>query len=260
MSSPDRVLARMAASLQAWQRALGMAAAGGAVLQVGEFVGSVVPAAASRSIVNTVAGPIGVAPRAAELAELAGGYDSAGIVKWGLWMHEDERAGQTAVEDAGLVLDSDPAAMALALADLPAPPEVEGVIVERTSDLELLAAPLSAGYGFPPALLVHGLPALLDHAEGWLARLDGVPVAGLLIVRCGDDAGVFMVATAPELRGRGAASAALHGALTRARAQGCDTSTLQSSVMGHPVYTRLGYHDLGRYLMFERRDASGGSA
>ena len=42
-------------------------------------------------------------------------------------------------------------------------------------------------------------------------------------------------------------------ALADARERGCTTTTLVATKMGHPVYARLGYRDLGRVQMWERR-------
>jgi GNAT superfamily N-acetyltransferase len=247
-------LARMARSIQAWQRVLGEAAADGAVLEVGELVGSIVPAAPSRSILNAAAAPRGAALGAEVLEELGAHYAGAGITAWGVWVHADDAAAVTALEEAGATIDSRPAAMAIDLAALAPAPGSAHIGVEQTRHLELLAEPLSGAYGFPAALLTRGLPALLHHGEGWIARVDGVPAAAAVIVRAGDDAGVFLVGTAPPLRGQGAASAALHAALLHAREQGCTTSTLQASAMGRPVYARMGYAELGEYLLLERRE------
>ena len=153
------------------------------------------------------------------------------------------------------MLDSHPAAMALDLDGLQAADEPYGVDVEPTRDLALLAQPLGAGYNFPRELLTRGLPALLDHCEGWIAHVDRAPAAGLVIVVHEQDAGVFMVATAPELRRRGAAGHALRTALLDARRRGCTTSTLQASAMGQSVYAAMGYRTLGTYELWERRGA-----
>jgi GNAT superfamily N-acetyltransferase len=112
---------------------------------------------------------------------------------------------------------------------------------------------LSAGYGFPPEFLTHGLPDLLEHCDAWVARAGGMPAAGLLLVGRDEDVGVFMVATAPELRRRGAAGHALRTALLDARDRGFTTSTLQASAMGRSVYARLGYRELGAYELWEWR-------
>jgi hypothetical protein len=38
-----------------------------------------------------------------------------------------------------------------------------------------------------------------------------------------------------------------------ANMRGCETTTLQATKMGAPVYERLGYRDLGARQMWERR-------
>lgn len=245
----------MARSIQAWQRALGSAAAGGAVLEIGALIGSVVPAAPARSILNAAAGPRGMPLETSLLREVALRYAAAGVSAWGVWVHEDDAIAGAALASAGLSIDSRPTAMAMDLAELAAAPACVGddMIVERTADLDVIAQPLSAGYGFPAALLASGLPRLLDHVEASVARIGGLPAAAAVVVRRGGDAGVFMVATAPELRGRGAAAAVVHHALVHARDRGCTTSTLQSSAAGRSVYARLGYADLGTYLLWEHR-------
>lgn len=249
---PDTQLQRMTASLQVWQRALGRAAAGGRVLEIGGLVASVVPAARSRSLVNAAVLPHGGVLDARVLARLAEAYRDAGGEVWGVWVHDSNHAARAQLEDAGYARDSHPAAMALDLDGLGAADEPHGVEVEPTRDLALLAEPLGAGYKFPPEFLTQGLPALLDHCEGWIARVDGAPAAGLVIVVHEQDAGVFMVATAPELRRRGAAGYALRTALLDTRQRGCTTSTLQASAMGQSVYAAMGYGTLGTYELWER--------
>jgi GNAT superfamily N-acetyltransferase len=252
-------LARMARSIQAWQRTLGRAAAGGEVIEAGELVGAIVPAAPSRSILNAAAAPSGARLDGSALAQLASRYGAAGITAFGVWVHEDDAPAAHALTRAGLAVDSRPTAMALDLSELgPDPVTGDELTVRATTDLALLAEPLSAGYGFPAALITGGLPGLLEGAEGWVARVGGVPASAAVIVREGDDAGVFMVATAPSLRGRGAAPALLGEALRSARADGCTSSTLQSSAMARSVYARVGYAELGRYQLWERKaDATG---
>jgi hypothetical protein len=42
-------------------------------------------------------------------------------------------------------------------------------------------------------------------------------------------------------------------ALSEAREPGCETTSLQASGAGYPVYRKLGYRDLGAMGMWERR-------
>lgn len=243
----------MARSLQAWQRALGAAAAGGSMVAEGPLAGSIVPGAPGMSLLNAVAAPHRAVLDDATLDHVRACYEHAGVEAWGVWVHEDDGAAAAALARGGLVIDSRPAAMALDLAGEPAGSPAGATEVERAADIAAMAGPLSAAYGFPAALLTGALPGLLDHVEGWVGRRDGAAAAAAVIVRCDDDAGVFMVGTAPEHRGHGVATAVLDAALRAARAAGCTTSTLQASAMGRPVYARMGYAELGRYLLWERR-------
>jgi GNAT superfamily N-acetyltransferase len=223
------------------------------VLTVGDLVGSVVPAARSRSLPNSAVAPYDARLEESALTTLSERYLGAGAEAWGVWIHDSNHASRTALAQTGYALDSRPAAMAIALSSLSPRPAPPGVHVEQTDDIALLAEPLSAGYDFPSRFITVGLPGLLDHCQAWVARVDGTPAAALLIVTHQEDAGVFMVATAPALRGRGAASYALTTALFDAKQRGYTTSTLQSSMMGRPVYAALGYRALGAYELWEQR-------
>ncbi len=72
--------------------------------------------------------------------------------------------------------------------------------------------------------------------------------------RNGGDRHVTLVATAPEARGRGLASALLATALADAREQGLQSSSLIATRMGAPLYERLGYRAVGTIQMWERRE------
>jgi GNAT superfamily N-acetyltransferase len=74
----------------------------------------------------------------------------------------------------------------------------------------------------------------------------------------GDNCDITLVATLPEARGRGMAGALIRRALADARERGCRTTTLVATRLGYPVYARLGYRDLGRLQMWERRKRDGG--
>ena len=67
---------------------------------------------------------------------------------------------------------------------------------------------------------------------------------------------IWSVATAPEARGRGLSTALMRQALSDAAARGCETSTLQATKLGRPVYERVGYQDFGALQMWECRESS----
>jgi GNAT superfamily N-acetyltransferase len=86
-----------------------------------------------------------------------------------------------------------------------------------------------------------------------MARAGGVPACTLLTYEEDGECGIYLVATLPEARGGGLASALMAHALLEARERGCTTSSLQATARGRPVYKRLGYEEIGTMDMWERR-------
>jgi GNAT superfamily N-acetyltransferase len=78
---------------------------------------------------------------------------------------------------------------------------------------------------------------------------DGRPVACALVSVTGDVGMVGWVGALPEARGRGLAAACTVWATTEAFAAGADVASLQASVMGEPIYERLGYEHLFAYRL-----------
>jgi ribosomal protein S18 acetylase RimI-like enzyme len=67
------------------------------------------------------------------------------------------------------------------------------------------------------------------------------------------DLGVYFVATHPDHRGLGLARRLIGVARTQGRARGLETTSLQASPMGQPIYLRLGFGDHYAQTMWERR-------
>ena len=59
------------------------------------------------------------------------------------------------------------------------------------------------------------------------------------------------MATPPEFRRRGYGAAATWAAIEVGAQRGCDHAVLQASEMGAPVYRRMGFVDVGRYVQLE---------
>jgi ribosomal protein S18 acetylase RimI-like enzyme len=87
----------------------------------------------------------------------------------------------------------------------------------------------------------------------YVARAGGEDAATVGTLDVDGDCGVYMVATRPEARGRGLATALMRQALAEARQRGLETTSLQATQMGRDIYARLGYRDLGVIQMWERR-------
>lgn len=84
------------------------------------------------------------------------------------------------------------------------------------------------------------------------AYLDGRPVGNSIAIRTGAVAGVYAVGTRPEARRRGVGTAVTWAAVCAGHAWGCSTVVLQSSEMGFPVYTAMGFEVIVRYAVFHR--------
>lgn len=106
----------------------------------------------------------------------------------------------------------------------------------------------AGGFGTPmdyfdvwvDGLVARSADATLPGAA-YLGIVEGRPVATSLRITTGRVAGVYFVSTLPELRRRGFGEAMTWRAAVDGRREGCTLSYLQASVMGRPVYEKMGY-------------------
>jgi GNAT superfamily N-acetyltransferase len=219
-------------------------------VEVDGVTAAVVPACPERSVVNCViyseADALGAC-----LDRLAAEYEQAGVHAWTVWVPERDTRAASLLEQAGHQLDARPAAMARDLRDFELAPPLDLELTEP--DMEEAARINDAAYGFPGDFerAFHELPA--EPAHLYLALADGIPACTVLTYEEDGECGIYLVATLPEARGRGLATALMIHALLEARARGCTTTSLQATQRGRPVYQRLGYRDIGAVHMWERR-------
>ncbi len=100
--------------------------------------------------------------------------------------------------------------------------------------------------------LIGGLPADAIFAYGAFDD-HGDPISAVITTEHHGDAGIWMVATVPWARHQGLARRLMRRALRDAQERGCTTTTLLASKLGAPVYTAMGYDDLGPLELWERR-------
>ena len=245
------LFARQHASLRRFYRLLAVASRAGHLYERDGVTAAVVPATPERSVCNAV-----VYDDAASLERaldvLPQRYDEAGVHAWTVWVPAHDREAAALLESHGHRLDATPTAMAIELAGLSLAPAPE-LDVDTDPDPAEIGRLNDVAYGYEDQF-THAL-ALLDRdaVHAYVARLGGAPAASTVALDHEGDCCITLVATDPAARGRGLASELLTRALRDARARGCETSSLQATKMGQPVYERLGYGEIGPLEMWERR-------
>jgi GNAT superfamily N-acetyltransferase len=184
-------------------------------------------------------------------------FFGARAVPWLLWTRSDtDVALSAACARAGLREVGGPPAMVLPAIPREAPALPDRVEVARASvaDLGLVRQILADGFGMPIEVTRTFVSAPLFDTEGTavvVGRLDGTPMTTALVHVSGPTAGIYNVATLPDGRGRGLGAAATWAAVMAGRDMGAEHAILQSSSSGYPVYSRMGFVDVGRYEQWE---------
>jgi GNAT superfamily N-acetyltransferase len=150
-------------------------------------------------------------------------------------------------------------AMAVEIAEvqeIPLAPGYDCRPVESNDLTDWLAA-FAVGYELPlgTARLFCPAPETPDGIEEancqcFLIRKGDQPVATSMVFEAEGLAGIYCVATAPSERGKGLGAVATVAALRAAEMRGYRVGILQSTVMGHSVYRRLGFRDFGGIPMY----------
>ena len=173
------------------------------------------------------------------------------------------------LERNGLAHVSDWTGMAVDLLTLPeAVPVAAGVIIEEGQDVRglenwLRAYRASANVQEAVSKAFFELFAGIGLGPGspvrhWVGSLNGEPVARTTLVLAAGVAGIHWVATAPEARRNGIASALVLEALHAARRQGFRLGVLHSSAMAVNAYRQLGFKEYCAHNVFvwENEDGS----
>ncbi len=98
-------------------------------------------------------------------------------------------------------------------------------------------------------------PGLLSRPNrAFVGAVDGRVVVSGVLVSTGKVAGVYNIATAADARRRGYGGSMTRHVLQAGRVAGCEMGALQSSQMGRAIYTRMGFREVGSYLIYGRGD------
>lgn len=84
----------------------------------------------------------------------------------------------------------------------------------------------------------------------FVGRLDRRPVGTSIAIRSRHGSGVYNVGTFPDARRRGVGIALTWAAVEAGHAWGCDSIVLQSSTMGLPMYSEMGFRTVAPYVVY----------
>jgi GNAT superfamily N-acetyltransferase len=143
---------------------------------------------------------------------------------------------------------------------LPDPPDdVEWTVARDPAATAIAIDVLCRGFDVPDSVrpvFEHALalpPDPPSQLGTFVVSLGGKPSATALGVVVDDVVAIYNVATVPEARGRGLGSFATRLAMRHGLEGGARTAILEASEMGHSVYLRLGFREVGRYRVLVRR-------
>ncbi len=213
-------------------------------------LGVATPSVPERSVFNSV-GYTNANAFLGAYDELRGAYDERGCA-WTVWVPEGDAEVARALKEAGHVLDAAPRAMAMRLAAVEEPDLGD---LDWTADGDIHTACLinDHSYGYPEGTWARFNDPSAKELRTYLAGAGGTPAATVATIHHDGDCEIWSVATEPEARGRGLSTALMRRALWDARRDGCETSTLQATRLGRPVYQRVGFEDYGALQMWELR-------
>ncbi len=172
---------------------------------------------------------------------------------------DHDREWEAAIEAAGFPLLLPRHPVMVCDATLPGRAFPEGVTLRQVIDEAGFEAFRSVQVAAFPAI---GFPAeevakvltpgyvLRDDAVAWVAWMDGEPVGAAMAILDDGIAGVVWVGTLERARGRGIAEACTRAVTNSGFERGAQAAWLEASVMGEPVYARMGYRHLFGYKLY----------
>ena len=234
--------------LRAFYRAVAETSPGARLVELGDVQACVVPASRFASIPNGVV----YSTSDALVAALPSLLDLYGDLPFLIWLRPGDHAGAHACLDAGLRHDASPAFMGCELSEIEPP---RGTVDAEQVDWAVASEVNERAYGLPAGAFAAIFGASLAEPPLRLygARVDGQVASVILTVDVGEHLGYYLVATRPEAQRRGLAAELMRVAAAEARERGLETTALEASKAGEPVYARLGFRRLGTVEQYERR-------
>jgi hypothetical protein len=134
-----------------------------------------------------------------------------------------------------------------------ASPGLEIRRVTDAADIDAHRQVVTEGFGSDPAVaLGTACRDLLDRpgCVVYVGYANGAPVVSGLGWRTGRTIGVYSIATVAPARRRGYGAAMTARVVADGMVAGCDVAALQASQMGRPIYERLGFRTVVRYVAY----------
>ena len=240
--------ARLWAGFARLQTLLGGHTGPGSVLEREGLVASVVPGAPESPTLNAA---VAIEPDAAtaHLQELSDRYASANVRRWGVWLDGGAQSVARVLEHAGMAVTSASPGMGAPIDRL-----AIGVEARQEADLATVGRVNDLAYGNFDQRLERTLAPLPNGIlHTYRVDLNGQPAAVAMALHHEEDCGVSFVATVPQARRRGLATAVMRQVLSHARESGCTSSTLQATDAGERLYENLGFKRLCLMQLWELR-------
>lgn len=114
---------------------------------------------------------------------------------------------------------------------------------------------VSTSFNVLPAELAKVLDFFLSNSTSntvrlYLAYYNGHPAAASMILKHGKILSMHWIATIPEFRNKGLGFAVTHKPLVELKANGAEQAILLASLMGKPIYERIGFKQYAVYNMY----------
>jgi GNAT superfamily N-acetyltransferase len=236
------------AALRGFYRVVGETAREARLVELGDVQACVVGASRMASIPNGVVyastdALVDALPRLPEV------YGELPFLVWG--RPGDAEAGAACLA-AGLRLDARAAFMGALLSELEPP---RGTVAAEAADWAVASEVNERAYRLPAGAFagLFGGGDAEPPARLYGARVDGRVVSVVGTVDAGRHLGYYFVATLPEAQRQGLAAELMRVAAEEARGRGLETTALEASAAGEPVYAGLGFRRLGTIEQYERR-------
>ena len=162
------------------------------------------------------------------------------------------------LEEAGFHRDETPG-MAVRIDELIEPTRPDNFSYEKVKSLEKLSSYtwlLCRAYQMPEFVwdsLVGGFKnlGLVDYFQHYIGYYDGEPVATSSILYSDGVAGLYNVATMPDVRGKGIGAMISYVPYIDALKRGYRFGILHSTKMGYNVYKRLGFEEICKLIRYQ---------